>query len=308
MMMQYYDIIGDIHGHADALEALLLKLGYRQHNGVYRHPAQKVLFLGDLIDRGPKQRRVIDIVQAMVEQGQAVCIMGNHEFNAICYASLGAAGQPLRANNARNQRQHAAFLDAYPDTEERQQVITWFKSLPVFFETNDIRIIHAAWNEPALSDLSGFLDADNCLLASSYEDYADKSSSFYRAIEILLKGPEAHLPAGVSFKDKEGTLRYKARIMWWNNEDLPTIERLHLGHSLSNGHKLDELSLDQGHHYPASHKPLFVGHYWLDEEVPSLCADNCACLDYSIARQGKLVAYQWRGECILSADNFTWAS
>lgn len=44
-MTQYYDIIGDIHGHADALEELLQKLGYEKHKGVYQHSKHKVIFL-----------------------------------------------------------------------------------------------------------------------------------------------------------------------------------------------------------------------------------------------------------------------
>ena len=76
--MQYYDIIGDIHGYVDALEALLIKLGYDVSTGVYQHKKQKVIFLGDFIDRGPQQREVIEIVKPMVEQGHALSVMGNH--------------------------------------------------------------------------------------------------------------------------------------------------------------------------------------------------------------------------------------
>ena len=48
------DFIGDIHGHADKLEELLVKLGYVKVNGAYSHPERKALFVGDYIDRGPK--------------------------------------------------------------------------------------------------------------------------------------------------------------------------------------------------------------------------------------------------------------
>ena len=53
------DFIGDIHGHADKLEKLLIKLGYTQVDGAYSHPDRKVLFVGDYIDRGPKIREKI---------------------------------------------------------------------------------------------------------------------------------------------------------------------------------------------------------------------------------------------------------
>ena len=78
------DLIGDIHGHADKLEKLLLKLGYKKSNGVYAHPKRKVLFVGDYIDRGPKIRETLEIVKSMVDSNNAIALMGNHEYNAIC--------------------------------------------------------------------------------------------------------------------------------------------------------------------------------------------------------------------------------
>lgn len=58
-----YDLIGDIHGHADALQQLLKKLGYYRQKGVYRHPDRQAIFLGDFIDRGPRIREMLEIVR-----------------------------------------------------------------------------------------------------------------------------------------------------------------------------------------------------------------------------------------------------
>ena len=80
-----YDIIGDVHGHASQLEALLKKLGYEKKNGCYRHSERTVIFVGDLIDRGPEINEVLSIAQGMVTAGSAVVVMGNHEFNALAY-------------------------------------------------------------------------------------------------------------------------------------------------------------------------------------------------------------------------------
>jgi len=80
-----YDIIGDIHGHSQSLESILTKLGYKNQSGIYRQPSRKVIFLGDFIDRGNYQREVIDIARAMIDSGNALAVMGNHEFNAIAY-------------------------------------------------------------------------------------------------------------------------------------------------------------------------------------------------------------------------------
>lgn len=50
----HYDIIGDVHGRFDKLQALMMRLGYREDNGAFHPPAgRKTLFLGDLIDTKP---------------------------------------------------------------------------------------------------------------------------------------------------------------------------------------------------------------------------------------------------------------
>lgn len=58
-------------------------MGYSLKNGVYAHPERKVLFVGDSIDRGAKIKETLHIVRSMVDNGNAIAIMGNHEYNAI---------------------------------------------------------------------------------------------------------------------------------------------------------------------------------------------------------------------------------
>ena len=91
-----YDVIGDIHGYADRLQLLLTRLGYRESHGNWKHPTRTAVFLGDFIDRGPEQPRTVAMVRAMVENGDAIALMGNHEFNAILYNTKGADGSYLR--------------------------------------------------------------------------------------------------------------------------------------------------------------------------------------------------------------------
>ena len=62
---------------------LLTKLEYQPVDGVYRYPVRQVIFLGDFIDRGPDQRSVLEIVRPMIDEGTALSVMGNHEFNAM---------------------------------------------------------------------------------------------------------------------------------------------------------------------------------------------------------------------------------
>ena len=90
-----YDVIGDIHGHADKLEGLLEQLGYtlRVHETLninYYQPPEgnRAIFIGDLIDRGPQELQTLEIVYAMIDAGVADAVMGNHEYNALAYATL----------------------------------------------------------------------------------------------------------------------------------------------------------------------------------------------------------------------------
>lgn len=76
-----FDIIGDIHGCCNELEQLLAKLGYaKNEKNIYAHPEdRKVVFVGDLVDRGPRIPDTVRIVKDMVDSGHAFCVPGNHD-------------------------------------------------------------------------------------------------------------------------------------------------------------------------------------------------------------------------------------
>ncbi|MCS1350414.1 polynucleotide kinase-phosphatase [Mechercharimyces sp. CAU 1602] len=84
-----FDIIGDIHGCYDEFVLLLEKLGYvieeqmnednEQSYMVSHEDGRRAIFVGDLVDRGPKTPEVLKLVMAMVEQGVAFCVAGNHD-------------------------------------------------------------------------------------------------------------------------------------------------------------------------------------------------------------------------------------
>jgi polynucleotide kinase-phosphatase len=76
-----FDIIGDIHGCYDELIELLNKLGYdtTEIDRVVPPPDRKAIFLGDLVDRGPKSPDVLRLVWSMVDRGTALCVPGNHD-------------------------------------------------------------------------------------------------------------------------------------------------------------------------------------------------------------------------------------
>ncbi len=75
-----FDIIGDVHGCAHELHELLQVLGYaRDESGVWKHRERRVIFLGDLVDRGPDSPQVLEDAMAMCAAGAALCVPGNHD-------------------------------------------------------------------------------------------------------------------------------------------------------------------------------------------------------------------------------------
>ena len=84
-----YDLIGDVHGCAVTLGRLLERMGYHKVGGVYQHDKRRVIFVGDIVDRGPRVREALHLVYDMVERGNAQMVIGNHEFNAITYCTPG---------------------------------------------------------------------------------------------------------------------------------------------------------------------------------------------------------------------------
>jgi protein phosphatase len=79
-----FDIVGDVHGCCDELEELLTELGYVSSGGAYAHPdGRRAVFVGDLVDRGPRIVDSVRLVKAMVGAGSAFCVPGNHDMKLV---------------------------------------------------------------------------------------------------------------------------------------------------------------------------------------------------------------------------------
>ncbi|MEN3319903.1 MAG: hypothetical protein V7643_3304 [Mycobacterium sp.] len=148
--MKGYDIIGDVHGCATALEDLLTGLGYQPNDwtGAYWHPERCAVFVGDLVDRGRDQLRVLKLVKLMVDSGSAQIVMGNHEFNAIGYATEnpGSADTYLRKHSDKNTAQHRAFLDQLSDAVR--------DGILVAYRWSGEREIHVNYYVPPVGDVA----------------------------------------------------------------------------------------------------------------------------------------------------------
>ncbi|MDH5675916.1 MAG: polynucleotide kinase-phosphatase [Myxococcales bacterium] len=139
-----FDVIGDVHGCADELEELLSELGYiREDAGVHRHPeARRVVFVGDLADRGPGVTRVLRTAMDMVKAGSALCIIGNHEAKLL---------RKLRGKNVRLTHGLAQSVEQLEAESEafRAEVLGFLDGLISHFVFDEGRLVvaHAGLKE-----------------------------------------------------------------------------------------------------------------------------------------------------------------
>jgi hypothetical protein len=305
--MNAFDVIGDVHGEFEKLIALLEHLGYRERAGAFQHPGRTAIFVGDLVDRGPKQLATVDVVRRMVETGSARCVMGNHEFNALAWVTPDPehAGKFLRDHHKPgNREQHQAFLNEVEGGPRQREITDWFKTLPLWLDLGGLRIVHACWHQQSMDDLKPLLTADQTLTDEAIILGSRKGHPAFEAIEVICKGPEIGLPAGSSFSDKEGKIRHEVRVRWW----LPQVRTFREAGIVPPGHEdtLPDAPLTaewKGHQY--SGPPVLFGHYWFSGR-PEVISSKFACLDYSVAKGGPLVAYRFDGETELSSEKLAW--
>lgn len=300
-----FDIIGDVHGEYDKLVGLLQKLGYRKPNGAWRLAGHTAIFVGDLIDRGRNQVETVDLVRKMVETGSAKVVMGNHEFNAIAWATPDPEqdGEYLRPHSQKNRNQHERFLhEISEDSGKHRDYIAWFKTLPLWLDMGGIRVIHACWNDECIDYLCQLMPDEHTLTDELIVRSNRKGDPVLAAVETLCKGIEQKLPEGTVFQDEDGHVRDAIRIRWWQPEDTyrkaALVSELGL-EAIPNIPKLpdDRVSVYDG-------KTVFFGHYWLSESQIDVFSPIVACVDYSAVKGGPLVAYRWEGEPMLSQEHF----
>ena len=305
MELQRYDLIGDIHGQHDKLLALLGTLGYSPRGdrsrgefaGWTNPEGRKVIFLGDYIDRGPKIREVLHEVRAMVEAGDALAIMGNHEFSAILHEAAGDSPSKASADLR-------GTLDQFGGLEQEwSDHVSWMRHLPVFLDLGVLRAVHACWDDRAIQDLGG----SPSLSPGLFEACLARGTRERKAVDRLLSGPELPVPDDAMVLNSKGMPLPKIRVRWWN---LPSsrypIGDLALPESLGGRGLIEPDALAGLPNYPPGDPPVFFGHYWLpaDRRKAPLTA-NLVCLDYSAGRgEPPLVAYRWDGEAVLSDSKF----
>ena len=108
---------------------------------------------------------------------------------------------------------HCRSLKRSPIKE--RLLLDWFRTLPLFLDLPEIRVVHACWDRQSLAELRPRLNADHSMSETLFVSACRKGSSEHAARDTLLNGPEVDLPDGMSFLDKDGHRRTAMRLKWW---------------------------------------------------------------------------------------------
>lgn len=115
-------VIGDVQGCHKELRALLKRIGFSADR-------DRLWFVGDLVNRGPKSLEVLRFVQALGEN--AVVVLGNHDLHLLAVA--------VGSREARRSDTLQAILAA----RDRERLIEWLSTRPLaHFEAGDL-LVHA---------------------------------------------------------------------------------------------------------------------------------------------------------------------
>lgn len=196
------DIIGDIHGEYDALQALLQILGYSDSG---EHPQGRTLvFTGDLVDRGPDSPAVMEKIISLVESGCAHCVLGNHELNILRGVRKGGNDWMLDAGPyAAPDAEHVIATE-----EQAKRFRVFLNRQPFALVGPQLRVVHACWDTDSMTALRSLPEGETDI------------GALYRQIEDDIVDSLAELPVAeqklrelAQFGDNIADRQWSARLL-----------------------------------------------------------------------------------------------
>jgi hypothetical protein len=299
-----YDIIGDVHGHADELKSLLKNMDYQLVDGCYSHSTRKAVFVGDFINRGPKIRETINLIRKMVEKGSAFAILGNHEMYAVLYYLRDIEGKYYKKRIPKYQLQINQTLDEFIlYKEEFKNHLKWMRTLPMFLDFGTIRIVHACWDDENINLIKSTVTEPK-LTKTVLREIALNETVFSEKFWETCKGIDFKLPKDLLVFDDEGRPHRSFRMKWWDNPEGKTFKDISLESRFElPAYTIPKEIIQSRKPYSLNDPIVFFGHYCL-KQCCGILAENLCCVDSCVTRTGKLLAYRWDGENRLSKSNF----
>lgn len=216
------DIVGDVHGEIDALLALVRRLGYAPDGS---HPeGRRLVFVGDLVDRGPDSPAVVELVRRMVERQRSQCVLGNHELN-ILLGSRKPDNVWFFHHELREGQRRETRPEVEADEHQQESIRRFFAGLPLALERPDVRVVHAAWDEDRITAARQAMRAIE--LHDEYQQRIEESLA-HRGLRDRVavrlarqnENPAKYLTSGPEARADEpfeamGKLRHECRVAWW---------------------------------------------------------------------------------------------
>jgi hypothetical protein len=303
-----YDIIGDVHGEATLLEKLLKKAGYHKRGYNYHHPEKKAVFVGDFVNRGPEIRETLRIIRRMMDEGNALAILGNHEINLLLSSMKNEKGDSLLAVTGKRYAsvfQTVQQFKSFP--EEWKEIRKWLRSLPLFLELDPIRIVHACWKDENIVVIKREIQTGRIPKSIFRHLVSDPKSELSQSILQTTRGIHHILPSDLRIYDNRHRNHPFYRIRWWNSPEGLTFQQW----SFESKFKLPNYTIPkeiipESIIYPEDAPVVFFGHYCRGNG-PWVIRDNLCCVDACVTGKGTLAAYRWDGEPVLNPENLIFA-
>ena len=247
----------------------------------------------------------------MAEAGQALYIMGNHEFNALGWTTLappGSGKQFVREHNPRHARLIQETLTQFEHhPADWHDFLGWFYDMPLFVDAGRFRVVHACWDDGFIQPLRATFP-DGCIDQHFLQAAAVPGSFACNAFDRLLRGTDMRLPDGLTLTGGDGLTRSFFRTKFWEDDPKTYGDIVFQPDALPEPVARTPLSSTEKNsllRYGVDEPLLFVGHYWRSGK-PAPIRPNLACLDYSAVLYGKLVAYRLDQETRLDPSKFVW--
>jgi hypothetical protein len=247
----------------------------------------------------------------MVEAGQAHCIMGNHEFNALGWSTPALPGshkQFVREHTPRHARlleETLSQFDQHP--QDWHDFLAWFYTMPLFIDAGRFRMVHACWDAGLIEPLRAQY-SDGCIDEHFVQASAEPGSFASNVFDRLLRGTDMRLPHGLTLTGGDGLTRAFFRTKFWEDDPQTYGDVVFQPDALPDlvaKTPLSPLEKNALLRYGIDEPLLFVGHYWRSGN-PAPIRPNLACLDYSAVLYGKLVAYRLDQETCIDPRKFVW--
>ncbi len=169
------------------------------------HPKEKAIFVGDFINRGPQIRKTIGIIRKMVENDEALAILGNHEINAIIAHIKDKKGNPLVKPPFKNFFAILKTINEFVNySEEWQSHLKWLRTLPLFLELDGFRVVHACWSDEAVQFINQNLPPGKIKKQVFRKIHKNPESELAQNIWILTKGLQFKMPRDLRIISNKG--------------------------------------------------------------------------------------------------------